>query len=223
MRKALTIWAGLLLAGALAIPAIAQITPKESASFNQFLSKHPNMAQKLEENPGLARNPQFIASHPEFQQFLSNHPGVAGQLNKSPGRFMSREGGGYEWGPGEGEPWHGGYGNQYGAGHPPYGNPGYGNPGYGNPGYGNPYGNPSGYNGYGHPMRNTDNYLDDHHEVAEQLQKNPGLVDDPNYMKNHPGLQEFMQNHPTARQEWKSHPGQFMYHEDQYQQKHPNH
>ena len=50
----------------------------------------------------------------------------------------------------------------------------------------------------------ADNYLDRHPEVALQLENNPGLIDDLNYVKNHPGLHWFMQKYPVARQEWNS-------------------
>ena len=43
----------------------------------------------------------------------------------------------------------------------------------------------------------ADNYLDRHPEVALQLENNPGLIDDLNYVKNHPGLHWFMQKYPV--------------------------
>ena len=59
-----------------------------------------------------------------------------------------------------------------------------------------------------------------HAEVAQQLSKNPALVDNPKYVANHPGLHEYLQNHPTARCDWKSHPYRYMAAERHYDQKH---
>jgi hypothetical protein len=71
-----------------------------------------------------------------------------------------------------------------------------------------------------HPLATTDHYLDRHPEVAEQLQRHPGLVDDPRYVANHPGLHEYLAAHPVARAEWKSHPYRYMTREDRYDLKH---
>lgn len=71
-----------------------------------------------------------------------------------------------------------------------------------------------------HPLVNTDHYLDQHPEVAQQLQQNPGLVDNPKYVASHPGLHEFLTTHPVTRAEWKSHPYRYMTREDKYDQKH---
>lgn len=71
-----------------------------------------------------------------------------------------------------------------------------------------------------HPLATTDHYLDRHPEVAQQLQRHPGLVDDPRYVANHPGLHDYLARHPVARAEWKSHPYRYMIREDRYDQKH---
>ena len=78
------------------------------------------------------------------------------------------------------------------------------------------------HSGYGpHPLANTDRYLTDHPEVEHQLNADPRLIDNRQYVDSHPGLHDFLQTHPDARQQWKSHPYEYMHREDHYQQHHP--
>lgn len=63
----------------------------------------------------------------------------------------------------------------------------------------------------------ADRYLDQHPEVAQQLQRNPKLIDNPNYLAKHPALQNYLQNHPEVRQDWKQHPYAFEKRERQYE------
>jgi hypothetical protein len=74
--------------------------------------------------------------------------------------------------------------------------------------------------GHGHPLANTDHYLDHHPEVSQQLSANPKLIDNRQYVDDHPGLHEFLTTHPTARAEWKSRPKQFMNREAHYDKRH---
>ncbi len=66
-------------------------------------------------------------------------------------------------------------------------------------------------------LRNFDNYLDKHPETAKELERNPRLVDDPNYMANHPGLKEWLDHHPNSREELKENPKAFMARERAYE------
>ena len=43
------------------------------------------------------------------------------------------------------------------------------------------------------------NYLSHHPNEAAQIQANPRLIDDPTYIKNHPGLNQYLDNHPNVR------------------------
>ena len=60
-------------------------------------------------------------------------------------------------------------------------------------------------------------YLDEHPEVARGLAKNPGLVDDPKFMAQHPGLQNFLRNHPEIKEDLKQHPDAFMDREQRFE------
>jgi hypothetical protein len=46
-------------------------------------------------------------------------------------------------------------------------------------------------------------------EVEQELEKNPKLVDDPNYLAQHPRLAQYIRNHPEAKQEIERDPKAF--------------
>jgi len=76
------------------------------------------------------------------------------------------------------------------------------------------------YEDRAHPLASTDRYMDSHPEVAQQLVKNPRLVDNPQFVQNHPGLHEYLQTHRVARAEWKSHPYKYMNRENRFDKRH---
>ena len=61
-----------------------------------------------------------------------------------------------------------------------------------------------------------DQFLDSHREIAEQLRKDPSLVDNPEFERNHPALQTYLRDHPEIREQLKEHPDAFMRDEDRY-------
>jgi hypothetical protein len=61
-----------------------------------------------------------------------------------------------------------------------------------------------------------DQFLDRHPEIAEQLKKDPKLIDDKKWVASHPQLQQFMADHPEVRQQFDEHPYAFMRDENRY-------
>ena len=66
-------------------------------------------------------------------------------------------------------------------------------------------------------LRNFDSFLDSHPQISKELQKNPGLLDDPNYLNSHPELKQFLSTHGGVRQQVKEHPQVFMRREQKYE------
>ena len=62
-----------------------------------------------------------------------------------------------------------------------------------------------------------DNFLDSHPEIAEQLRKDPSLVDNKQFVQDHPALQQFLQQHPYVSEEFKENPNGFMRQEARYE------
>jgi hypothetical protein len=64
-----------------------------------------------------------------------------------------------------------------------------------------------------------DRFLDDHREVARQLRQNPSLINDQQFLKDHPELQTYLKDHPAVRQEITENPIAFKQREDRYDQR----
>ncbi len=65
-------------------------------------------------------------------------------------------------------------------------------------------------------LASMDRFLDSHPEIAEQLRKDPSLINNQQWVENHPALQEYLQQHPGVREEFKENPSAFMRQEERY-------
>jgi phage-related protein len=65
-------------------------------------------------------------------------------------------------------------------------------------------------------LANMDRFMDHHPEIAEQLQKDPSLVDYKHFVQSHPDLQQFLADHPGVREEYKENPNAFMHQEERF-------
>jgi len=58
--------------------------------------------------------------------------------------------------------------------------------------------------------RQFDHFLRTNPEAAEQIKKNPQLLNNPEFLSKHPGLQKYMSTHPDMAQDAKNDPGKLM-------------
>jgi GrpB-like predicted nucleotidyltransferase (UPF0157 family) len=65
-------------------------------------------------------------------------------------------------------------------------------------------------------LANMDHFMDGHPEIAEQLRKDPSLVNNKEFVENHPALQQFLAEHPGVREEYKENPNAFMHQEERF-------
>src|ERR1700693_1417826 len=65
-------------------------------------------------------------------------------------------------------------------------------------------------------LASFDQFLDSHRETAEQLRKDPSLVDNEEFVRNHPALQTYLRDHPELREQIKANPNAFMQQEARY-------
>ena len=68
-------------------------------------------------------------------------------------------------------------------------------------------------------LASLDQFLDTHPEIAEQLRKDPKLIDDQKWVAAHPELQGFLANHPGVRRAFDEHPYAFMHDEERFDQR----
>ena len=61
-----------------------------------------------------------------------------------------------------------------------------------------------------------DQFLDSHREIAEQLRKNPSLVNNKDFVTKHPALQSFLQDQPGVRDQLRQNPSAFMRQENTF-------
>src|SRR5580658_7024374 len=59
-------------------------------------------------------------------------------------------------------------------------------------------------------------FLDSHPEIAEQLRRDPSLIDNRNWVAAHPALQEYLKMHPQVADSFRAHPDLFMRDEERY-------
>ena len=72
-------------------------------------------------------------------------------------------------------------------------------------------------------LASMDRFMDSHPEIAEQLRKNPALVDNQEFVANHPALQQFLADHPGVREEYKENPYAFMHQEEAFDRREDSH
>lgn len=65
-------------------------------------------------------------------------------------------------------------------------------------------------------MARFDQFLDGHREIADQVRKNPSLLNDDKFAKDHPVLQAYLQDHPGIRDEARDNPNAFTHQEGQF-------
>jgi hypothetical protein len=60
-------------------------------------------------------------------------------------------------------------------------------------------------------------FLQTHPDTVEQLRKDPSLVNNQQFVSDHPALQSYLQDHPEVRQQLQQNPNAFMREEDRYE------
>ncbi len=59
-----------------------------------------------------------------------------------------------------------------------------------------------------------DHFLDSHPEIAEQVRRNPSLLDDRDFVQDHPALRNYLEDNPGVRAQLRQDPNGFMHQEN---------
>src|ERR1700734_3110506 len=166
------------------------ITRRDLARFDQFLDSHPEVGDQLRKTPSLIDDPQFLERHPELNTYLQDHPSAKQEISQRPDTFMRLE-------------------NLYArdrsmrdrdAGQ----------------GRDADRGDMANRNDDRRDVANFDRFLDEHREIGEQVRKDPSLLDNRNFVQDHPALQAYLQENPGVRDQLRQDPNAFMRQEDAF-------
>ena len=72
-------------------------------------------------------------------------------------------------------------------------------------------------------LASFDRFMDSHPEIAEQLRKDPSLVNNKEFVENHPALEEYIEQHPEVREEIRENPSGFMHQEQRFDRREDQH
>jgi hypothetical protein len=162
------------------------------AQFDQFLDGHREIADQLRKTPSLIDDPQYLQSHPELNAYLQDHASVKQEISEQPNTFMRLE-------------------DVYARDH-------------------NLRDRDAAWqdrdadrrNDEGNrdtdrrDVENFDRFLDDHREIAQQVRKDPSLLDNQKFVHDHPALETYLQDNPGVRDQIRQDPNAFMRQEDAY-------
>lgn len=66
------------------------------------------------------------------------------------------------------------------------------------------------------PVANFERFLDHHPKIASELSKNPGLMNDKDFIAHNPELERFLDNHPAVNKQIHTAPGTIANHDGHY-------
>src|SRR6266404_849740 len=182
------------------------VNNQEVASFDQFLDRHKDIAKSLEKKPELVNDRGYLKRHKDLDEFLSEHPTVREEARENPSSFMRR-------------------GNQFEARNTDRDRD---LPDRDRDRNGDRDADRGRVSDRDHDMdadlnkkelRDLDHFLDKHKNIDKDLQKNPSLVNDHDYLKHHKPLENFLSKNPQVGQEIRENPSAFMQKETRFQER----
>jgi hypothetical protein len=98
---AMLVAAALLTLGSAGISR-ADTLRDEIREFHVFLRHHPQVANELQRNPGLADNRRYLDRHDDLRDFLRSRPRLRREIVERPRRVLANR---YAWDDGYGDRW----------------------------------------------------------------------------------------------------------------------
>jgi len=151
-------------------------TRRELASMDRFLDSHPELAEQLRKDPSLINNREWVENHPALQEYLQTHPEVREEFKENPNAFMQAE-------------------NRYDRRESDRDRDE-------RIGTGNRMGDPDGRG----ELTSFGQFLGSHSNVAAELSRDPSLINNKEYLTNHPDLENYLKAHPAMSQQLAANP-----------------
>ena len=63
----------------------------QNPDLDDYFSHHPEVAQRLRENPRLIDDPQFATAHPTLKIYLIDHPAAREEIKANPNRYIHKD------------------------------------------------------------------------------------------------------------------------------------
>jgi phage-related protein len=164
----------------------SDLTRRQLSALDQFLDNHPEVSDQIRQNPSLVNSEEYVESHPALKQYLQDHPEVREELNQNPNAVMNQEKRFDRREDRDGDRDHGDRDRDRDR------------------------------DTTRGELSKMDRFMDSHPEIAEQVRKNPLLLDDRRFVEGHPALQEFLATHAGVREEVRENPNAFMSAEGRY-------
>jgi hypothetical protein len=194
---------------------------KQHPSLQNYLQEHPQVREEIKENPNAFMRQEYRYDRREddrdgdsnrqelarFNQFLDGHPELAGQLRKDPSLVNN---------------------DDFVKQHPSLQAYLHEHPAIREEIKENPNAfmrqesrydrgeDDRGPDSNRQQLARFDQFLDSHRETAEQLRKDPSLVNNDEFARNHPALQSYLREHPELREQLKQDPNAFLHQEARY-------
>src|SRR5260370_1190099 len=151
-------------------------TRQEVAAMDSFLDSHPEIAEQLRQDPSLINNREWVENHPALQEYLQTHPEVREEFKENPNAFMQAE-------------------NRYDRREIDRDRDE-------RIGTGNRMGDPDGRG----ELTSFGQFLGSHSNVAAELSRDPSLINNKEYLTNHPDLENYLKAHPAMSQQLAANP-----------------
>jgi len=169
------------------------VSNRDVATVDDFLDRHQDIAKSLQKKPELINDQSYLKRHKDLSEFLSEHPAVRQEVRANPSSFMRRE-------------------NQFEARNMDR----------------NRFDTDRSDRDRGavrerdrntrdvdndlskKELQDMDHFLDKHKKIGKDLQKNPTLANDHDYLKHHKPLESFLSKNPRVGDELRQNPSTFM-------------
>lgn len=175
-------------------------TRRDLAQFNQFLESHRETAEQLRKDPSQVNNREFVEKHPALQTYLQGHPGIREEARENPNAFL-REDERFD----RHEDFRDSDSARRDAIRSDSDTPRRDNDAART--------NDTARRDDDAARKETaqfDQFADSHREIAEQLRRNPSLVNNKEFVDQHPALLAYMQEHPEMRGQMNENPNALM-------------